>query len=122
MYAKIESFEPGLQELSSFAKTLAHPARMAIIELLAKRKSCYSGDIAQELPLQRSTVAQHLQELKKLGLIKGAIEGQYVSYCLNPEVLHRYTNSFQHWLHQIKDEIPLNSPSLDQCCPPSDQQ
>ncbi len=117
MYSKIEAFEPGLQELSSFAKLMAHPARMAIIELLAKRKSCYSGDIAQELPLQRSTVAQHLQELKKMGLIKGSIEGQYVNYCINPEVLHRYTSSFEQWIGQIKGELPINELNNEQCCP-----
>jgi DNA-binding transcriptional ArsR family regulator len=115
MHPKTEAFEPGLQELSLFAKSLAHPARMAIIELLARRKSCYSGDIAQELPLQRSTVAQHLQELKKLGLIKGSIEGQYVNYCLNPDVLRHYTQSLEQWLTQIKLEQSENRIDHNNC-------
>jgi len=88
-YPKIDEFTDNQQEIALFAKALSHPARIAIIELLARRKNCYSGNIADEIPLSRTTVSQHLQELKKSGLIKGEIEGQKVEYCIHAENFNR---------------------------------
>ena len=85
MHAKTIAFETDLQELATAAKLLSHPARIAIIKLLAEKKTCISGDIANELPLSRATVCQHLQELKNADLIKGEINGLNVNYCLNVE-------------------------------------
>ena len=85
MHAKTRAFQTDLQELAATAKLLSHPARIAVIQLLAAKKTCISGDIAIELPLSRATVCQHLQELKNAGLIKGEINGLNVNYCLNVE-------------------------------------
>ncbi|MCB2408116.1 ArsR/SmtB family transcription factor [Hymenobacter lucidus] len=93
-YAKTADFTPTQQELARLAKALAHPARIAIIQLLAAKKSCISGDIAAELPLSRTTVSQHLQELKALDLIRGDIDGLTVCYCLNVELLRRVQAQF----------------------------
>lgn len=67
-----------------YAKALAHPARVAILHLLAKKKSCACGNIVDELPLSQSTVSQHLKELKEAGLIKGDIDGTSICYCIDP--------------------------------------
>ncbi len=83
MISKIENFTPKQQELAAFAKLLSHPARVAILEFLAKENRCISGDITNELPLSRTTLSQHLQELKNSDLIKGEIEGKNVCYCIN---------------------------------------
>ncbi|MDX1913550.1 MAG: metalloregulator ArsR/SmtB family transcription factor [Saprospiraceae bacterium] len=85
MYAKTEDFDLELQDLAQAAKLFSHPARLAIIRLLAARNTCISGDIANELPLSRATVCQHLQELKNARLIRGEISGLNVNYCLNVE-------------------------------------
>lgn len=69
--------------LAKYAKALAHPARIAILQLLAKRNACICGDIVDEIPLSQSTVSQHLKELKAAGLIKGDIEGASVCYCID---------------------------------------
>jgi DNA-binding transcriptional ArsR family regulator len=82
-YAKTDLFDEKLQELAELAKVLSHPARLAILNYLAKTRMCISGDISNELPLSRTTVSQHLQELKKAGLIQGTIEGVKISYCLD---------------------------------------
>lgn len=68
-----------------YAKALAHPARVAILRLLAQRDSCVCGDIVDELPLAQSTVSQHLKELKEAGLIQGTISGTNVCYCIDPK-------------------------------------
>ena len=69
--------------LAKYAKALAHPARISILQLLAKKQTCICGDIVDELPLSQSTVSQHLKELKHAGLIKGDIEGAKVCYCID---------------------------------------
>lgn len=86
---KTEEFTKAENDLACFAKALGHPARIAILQFLIKSKSCVCGDIVDELPLSQSTVSQHLSELKKVGLIKGDIEGPSVCYCIDEKVWKR---------------------------------
>ncbi len=85
--SKTEEFTKSQNEIAALAKALGHPARIAILQFLAEQKSCVCGDIVNELPLSQSTVSQHLKELKKVGLIKGDIEGPSVCYCVDVKVL-----------------------------------
>lgn len=80
-----KSYEFSVKEnrLAKYAKALAHPARIAIVKLLASKQTCQCGDIVEELPLSQSTVSQHLKELKEAGLIKGEIDGAKVCYCID---------------------------------------
>ena len=80
---KTEEFSRVQNDLASLAKAMGHPARVAILQYLIKSKSCICGDIVDELPLSQSTVSQHLKELKKVGLIKGNIDGPSVCYCID---------------------------------------
>ena len=74
------------QELTArFAKAMGHPARIAIMQFLAKQTTCYFGDIHEELPIAKATVSQHLKELKEAGLIQGELETPKVKYCINRE-------------------------------------
>jgi len=79
---KSEVFDNELQELAVFAKVISHPARLAILKYLAETKTCISGDISDKLPLSRTTVSQHLKELRDSGLIHGEIDGLKINYCL----------------------------------------
>ena len=80
---KSYEFSATENKLAKYAKALAHPARVAILKLLASRQTCQCGDIVEELPLSQSTVSQHLKELKDAGLIQGEIEGAKVCYCID---------------------------------------
>jgi ArsR family transcriptional regulator, arsenate/arsenite/antimonite-responsive transcriptional repressor len=82
-YAKTDLFDPKLNSTAVLFKALAHPARLAILQYLAETKVCITGDISDELPLSRTTVNQHLKELKNAGLIQGHVDGVRVNYCLN---------------------------------------
>lgn len=73
-----------VQEMALIAKAMSHPVRVHILKKIARRNSCcYSGDLIDELPIGRSTLSQHLKELKFAGLIQGEIEPPYIKYCLN---------------------------------------
>ncbi len=71
------------EQVARFAKAMGHPARIAILQFLAKQTQCYFGDIHEELPIAKATVSQHLKELKDSGLIQGEIEVPRVKYCIN---------------------------------------
>lgn len=73
------------EQLARWAKALGHPARVAIMQFLAKQTTCYFGDIHDELPIAKATVSQHLKELKDAGLIQGEVEAPKVKYCINPD-------------------------------------
>lgn len=71
--------------LARYAKAMGHPIRMYVLDLLSKQNCCYSGDLTDVLPIAKSTLSQHLKELKDAGLIQGEIEAPKIKYCLNQE-------------------------------------
>lgn len=83
---KTEIFTAEQNRLAELAKALAHPARVAILQLLAQKKACICGDLVDELPLAQATVSQHLKELKRIGIIRGEIDPPRVCYCINEPV------------------------------------
>jgi len=100
--SKTELFEEALQEKANLFKALAHPARLQILQFLAKSQNCISGDISDELPLSRTTVNQHLTELKDAGLIKGHVEGVKMKYCLDSEKIKDMKNLLTGFLEEIQ--------------------
>lgn len=104
-YTKSVAFKTDLQEVAKFAKVLSHPARLAILQYLSKCCECKSGDIANELPLSRTTVSQHLQELRSLGLINYEVKGAKVCYKVDSEMLLKYKSTldsfFSEGLHEL---------------------
>jgi len=99
---KSEVFDKELQELATFAKVISHPARLAILKYLAETKTCISGDISDKLPLSRTTVSQHLKELRDMGLIHGEIDGLKINYCLCGSSINEYLEKFDNFFAQIK--------------------
>ena len=83
---RTEIFTDHQNRVADLAKAFAHPARVAILQLLAERKACVCGDLVDELPLAQATVSQHLKELKRIGIIKGDIDPPRVCYCINEPV------------------------------------
>jgi len=88
-FSKANEFSRELNELAQFAKAIAHPARIQILEHLAKKDTCFCGDIVKELPLSQSTVSQHLKALKEARLIKGEVEAPAICYCINAEKMKK---------------------------------
>lgn len=74
-----------LNELAALAKTLAHPARLAILQHLINRQTCVCGELVEEIGLAQATISQHLKELKSQGLLQGTVEGTSMCYCIDPK-------------------------------------
>ena len=83
----VKVFTEKQEKIARYSKALGHPVRVFIMDFLVKHtdKCCYSGDMAEELPIARSTLSEHLKELKKAGLIQGEINPPYIKYCINRE-------------------------------------
>lgn len=105
---KKEQFSDQVLNLAALAKALGHPARIAILQFLLEKDACVCGDIVEHLPLAQSTVSQHLKELKKVGLLKGNIEGTAVCYCIDKENWSTFATTFSGFFKQLK--------AGDHCC------
>lgn len=74
--------------LTAALQALAHPARLQILEHLAKYHECPAGAISSELPLSKSTVSQHMAKLREAGLISCSPAGICQNYRLNERRLN----------------------------------
>ena len=99
---KKEEFTKKEQELSAFAKALSHPARIAILKVLAQNNECICGQIVEVLPLAQSTVSQHLKELKEAGLIEGSVDGPRSCYCINWKAFEKFSTEFNSLFTNLK--------------------
>lgn len=98
---KAKLFNKKQIKTAGFAKALGHPARIAILEILARRDTCICGDITEQLPLAQSTVSQHLKALKSAGIIKGEIDGVRTCYCLDEENLAEFKSIMDTFLTNL---------------------
>jgi len=96
-------------QLARFAKALGHPVRVSILQMLAKQSCCYHGDMSEILPVAKSTLSQHLNELKDAGLIHGTFIPPTVKYCINEKNWLLAKSLFEALL---KEEISFN----EKCC------
>jgi len=99
---KKEEFSAQDQALAAFAKAISHPARIAILGVLAQRNQCICGDIVEVMPLSQSTVSQHLKELKNAGLVNGEVEGPRTCYCINWEAFEKFNADFNAMFQQFR--------------------
>ena len=107
---KSENFDKSLQEIARFARVISHPARLAILRYLSETKTCISGDISEYIPLSRTTVSQHLKELKDLGLIHGEIDGLRINYCLCNSSIEKHLTKLNDFFEPIR-KLEINCES-----------
>jgi len=106
---KTDLFTLEQNQLAQVAKALAHPARIAILEHLLMQNACINSDLVKELGLAQATISQHLKELKEIGIIQGSIEGNSMSYCINPVKWSEITSNMNRLFNQYV-------PKDNNCC------
>ncbi|GBF37143.1 ArsR/SmtB family transcription factor [Leptospira johnsonii] len=100
---KTELFNKRQNKIASYAKALGHPARIAILESILKRKACICGDLVEELGLAQATISQHLKALKDVGILQGTIDGPSICYCINKKTWEEIGGYFAPFLSQIPE-------------------
>jgi ArsR family transcriptional regulator, arsenate/arsenite/antimonite-responsive transcriptional repressor len=98
---KTEIFSVEQNRVADLAKAFAHPARVAILQMLAQKRACVCGDLVDELPLAQATVSQHLKELKRIGIIRGDIDPPRVCYCIDEAVWEEAQQVFGNLFGQL---------------------
>ena len=106
--SKTELFNEKQNEIARVAKVLAHPARVAILQYISKQDACICSDLVQETGLAQATISQHLSEIKKIGLLKGNIQGKNRCYCIDQERWESLQTLFDDFFSRIQI----------QCCQP----
>ncbi len=99
-----KEFTEEQENIARIAKALAHPVRIAILQLLAGQECCYHGDMSEVIPVAKSTLSQHLNELKEVGLIQGTITPPSVKYCINQENWEKTKIALNNFLTEIKTQ------------------
>ena len=105
---KTDHFSGNQNEIAIIAKALGHPARVAIVEYLAKMNGCVCGKIVEIMPLAQPTVSQHLKELKNAGIIKGEVEGNSICYCIDKKAIEIISQYFSTLLKSVEKQ--------EECC------
>ncbi|WP_422349923.1 ArsR/SmtB family transcription factor [Flagellimonas sp.] len=99
--SKTHIFSVSQNELAQAAKVLAHPARIAILEYVSRQENCICNDLVDVIGLAQPTISQHLNEIKKIGLLKGTFEGKNLCYCINQERWEELQQSFNVFFSNI---------------------
>lgn len=100
---RINSFPEKDLNLADLLKALAHPARLAIMKVLAEKSECICGDLVADLPLAQSTVSQHLKALKQAGLIKGEVDGPRSCYCIDWKAFSKFETSMNEFMNYMNE-------------------
>lgn len=101
--SKSKLFDNELVINANLFKALSHPARLDILRYLAQTQTCITGDISNQIPLGRTTVNQHLKELKDVGLIVGTTSGVKTNYCLNAKKIDEVSQILIRFFDKLKN-------------------
>ncbi len=110
---------PSEERLIAMLKALANPARFQIVQILAEKDVCITGEIVEFTTLAQSTVSQHLKILREAGLVHGSVDGPAVCYCLNPESILWLKEQIAGWLPLccVPNETTVPMSVDESCCP-----
>ena len=81
-----------MEDISKTLKSLADPKRFQIINLLLKYDLCV-GALANHIEISKAAVSQHLQILRKAGLVKGEKRGYWTHYMVERDILKQIADA-----------------------------
>ena len=86
-------------------QALAHPTRIAIVELLRDEASVPVSRIYEQLGLEQANVSQHLAVLRSKQIVVGRKDGNQVFYSLRDPILGKILDLMQKYFHSHANEI-----------------
>ncbi len=78
-----------LEKASRMLRTLSHPLRMAMVDMLIREKKMSVTQIHEELHIEQAIASQHLAVLKKCGIVDLEKEGKNCFYYLSQPLIQR---------------------------------
>jgi ArsR family transcriptional regulator len=100
-------------------QALAHPTRIAIVELLRDEREVPVGRIHEQLGLEQTNVSQHLAILRSKQIVVGRKSGNQVLYSLRDPILGKILDLMRQYfqahlneaLEMLKDMDTERKPS-----------
>ncbi|MDD2941545.1 MAG: metalloregulator ArsR/SmtB family transcription factor [bacterium] len=74
-----------LEQVAELFKLLAHPQRLRLLEVLARKKELAVHELIAELGLAQPCVSQHLNRMRRMGLVAGSRRGKEIYYSISDE-------------------------------------
>ncbi|MFY0687044.1 MAG: winged helix-turn-helix transcriptional regulator [Cyclobacteriaceae bacterium] len=71
-----------LETVAFILKTIAHPLRIGIVDLLTHSNEMNVSDICEKLGSEQSLTSHHLQNMKLKGILSSRREGKNIFYAL----------------------------------------
>jgi DNA-binding transcriptional ArsR family regulator len=78
-----------LEKAASKLRAMAHPMRIAIVDLLTANKRLTVTEIYNKLSIEQATASHHLNILKNKGLLESKRDGKMILYSLKNDALTR---------------------------------
>jgi ArsR family transcriptional regulator len=99
-----------VEKLVELFKALSDPTRLRLVKLLndCQPGVCKGGPLcvnalAHQLGVTQSAVSQHLRILRQAGLVRGAREGAFMHYSLDPDGFNKYKAALRETLGEEFD-------------------
>ncbi len=73
-----------VNQLADLAKVLSHPARVSILNYIGDCDGCLCKGISEHIGLSQPTTSQHLDVIRKSGLLESRFDGKSRYYTLSP--------------------------------------
>jgi len=91
-------------KLADYARVLSNPARISIINYIGDCEGCLCKDISEKIKLSQPTTSQHLQVIKRAGLLKSKFEGKSQYYRINLDRLYELKNLFHEFFESTAEK------------------
>jgi ArsR family transcriptional regulator len=91
-----------MNDIMQILKALADETRFRIINLLLTHDFCV-GALAGHLNISKGAVSQHLQILRKAGLVRGEKRGYWTHYMVDKTVIHQIAEDLIERTNQVPD-------------------
>ena len=85
-----------LEKAAYILKTVAHPTRLAIVDLLNLNERLSVNEIGDTLEVEQSLLSHHLITMKLKGILKSEKEGQSVYYSLKEKDIPKLIECIEH--------------------------
>lgn len=94
-----------IENIAEVFKALSDPTRLRLVKLLNECQAgvCKGGPLcvnalAHQLGVTQPAVSQHLRILRQAGLVRGARNGAFMHYSLDPDGLDKYRDALRETL------------------------
>lgn len=104
-----------MEDIIGPLKALSDETRLKILNMLLTHDYCV-GALAGQLRISKAAVSQHLQVLRKNGLVKGEKRGYWTHYAVEREALERLAAALEELAIKTGTSGDCRKEANEPCC------